>query len=85
MRPIRIVGPVSGTPIPVDIYTANPAFYVTMSGSGTLRITNDDPFSSEALTWTTVSPGSILYPVRAFTGAQAAETTVLTITQQGWI
>lgn len=85
MRPIRVIGP-AGEALPMDIYAPNPAFYVTMSGSGTLSITNDDPYSTTVTPiWSTVSPGSILYPVRAFRGTQAAATTVLTITQQGWL
>lgn len=80
MRPIVITysGPTSA--LPIDIYQAKAEFQVTMSGTGTLQYTNNDPFNWELvpLVWTTVSPGTIQIPLRAFRAASGAGTLLIT-------
>lgn len=91
MRQVIVTANGSGVtvPVPLDQYISPVNVNYVASGSGTVQVTNTDPFGTSNLVWVTApttSPnaaGFLAQPFRAIRLSGAAEGDTLTVTQAG--
>ena len=91
MRQVIVTANGSGVtvPVPLDQYISPVNVSYTNSGSGTVQVTNTDPFGSAALVWVTApttapnAAGFLAQPFKAIRLSGAAQGDTLTINQAG--